>query len=160
MSLSGDGIPGMVPFPIFDVPAGDTFDAGKADQAIGHLYSYRSLTPAEVRGTSTGWTLTGNDLDTYWGYNSGSNTTWTIPIGINPPNQIGVKLDGSPAVATGGHWLIVEQHDTGQVTLEFAAGLTVIKRADLVTVRTDGVGTGLFVWYWPDDRALVSVRAF
>lgn len=148
-------IPSWPGFPILDPVTGDAIDGAKGDQALGHLYAYRSVVPAEVRAVSTAWTLTANDLDTYWGYNHGSNVTWTLPAGLNPVIDV-----SSVDTASGGRWILIEQHGTGQVTVTIDAALTVIKPAALTTIRTDGVGTGLFIWYWQDDKALVSVRAF
>lgn len=153
-------IPSWPGFPLADPDSGEALDGAKIDQAFGHLYAYKSLTPSEGRSSTSAWTLTANDLNTMWDYEGVSNVTWTIPAGLNPPQQVGVDGDGLPITAEGSLWLKIVQISTGQVTLAFGSGLTVVKPASLSTVRTDGVGTGLFLEYRQDSKARVLVWGF
>lgn len=153
-------IPSWPDFPLADPASGEALDGAKIDQAFGHLYAYKSLTPSEGRSSTAAWTLTANDLNTEWDYEGGSNVTWTIPAGLNPPQQVGLDEDGLPITAEGTLWLKVNQVGAGQVTLAFGDGLTVVKQSALSAIRTDGVATGLFVAYRQNSKARVLVWGF
>lgn len=153
-------IPSWPGFPLADPASGEAIDGAKIDQAFGHLLAYKSVTPAETRGTASAWTLTANDLNTVWVYESGSNTTWTIPAGLNPVQQVGIDGDGLPITAEGALWLRVVQKSSGEVTLSIDGSLTTLKQSGLSTIRTNGVGTGLFLMYYQDSKSLVEVQAF
>jgi hypothetical protein len=153
-------IPSWPDFPLANPASGEAIDGAKVDQAFGHLYAYKALTPSEGRSSTSAWTLSANDLNTMWDYEGASNVTWTIPAGLNPPQQVLIDSDGTPVTAEGTLWLKIVQISTGQVTLAFGDGLTVVKQSSLSTVRTDGVGTGLFVEYRQNSKARVCVWAF
>lgn len=149
------GIPAWPGFVAHNPMTGAVIGA-TADRQIAHLKCYTTFLPGEVVGSAVAKTFTANDLNTLWAYQASDDVTWTLPADLNPPLVWGSGVGES---AEGILPLIIKQYGAGKVTLVVGVGLTVVKAGDLAELRTNGIGTGLQVFYWPSSRGLVEIAA-